>query len=186
MKTNILLLLLMTFIPLRLFSQTETVTDIDGNTYHTIKNGKQTWMTENLRTTRLNDGSKIPLVTNNLIWMDLKQPAYCWYNNNENKNKGFGALYNWYTVETGKLCPVGWHVPSDKSWYEKAPESMGYRETSGFFRFVPSEAYYWTSSECSLTDAYYQSVLWDGSEVTRDFVYKTSGFSVRCIKNEKY
>lgn len=21
-------------------------------------------------------------------------------------------MYNWYAVNTGKLCPVGWHVPS--------------------------------------------------------------------------
>jgi uncharacterized protein (TIGR02145 family) len=28
----------------------------------------------------------------------------------------YGALCNWYAVNTGKLCPKGWHVPSDAEW----------------------------------------------------------------------
>lgn len=28
----------------------------------------------------------------------------------------YGALYNWYTVNTGKLCPAGWHVPTAAEW----------------------------------------------------------------------
>lgn len=30
---------------------------------------------------------------------------------------GTGPLnYNWYAVNTGKLCPAGWHVPTDADW----------------------------------------------------------------------
>jgi uncharacterized protein (TIGR02145 family) len=28
----------------------------------------------------------------------------------------FGTLYNWYTVNTNKLYPTGWHVPTAKEW----------------------------------------------------------------------
>ena len=94
-----------------------TVTDIDGNSYKTISIGTQVWMTENLKTTRFNDGSTIPLVTDPVIWSNLTTPGYCWYNNDEASYKNiYGALYNWYTVNTVKLCPAGWHVPTDDEW----------------------------------------------------------------------
>jgi uncharacterized protein (TIGR02145 family) len=91
--------------------QTGTVNDIDGNTYPTIGIGGQIWMAENLKTTKLNDGTAIPLVTDSTAWINLTTPGYCWYNNNEADFKAtYGALYNWYTINTGKLCPAGWHV----------------------------------------------------------------------------
>ena len=47
----------------------------------------------------------------------MTTPGYCWYNNDEITNKNtYGALYNWYAVNTGKLCPIGWHVPSNADW----------------------------------------------------------------------
>lgn len=94
-----------------------TLTDIAGNVYKTIVIGTQTWMAENLRTTNYNDGNSIPNVTDNLTWRDLTTPAYCYYNNDGNAYKTtYGALYNWLTVNTGKLCPTGWHVPNDSEW----------------------------------------------------------------------
>jgi uncharacterized protein (TIGR02145 family) len=45
-------------------------------------------------------------------------PGYCWYGNYEaffNLNH-YGALYNFYAVSSGKLCPTGWHVPEDDEW----------------------------------------------------------------------
>ncbi len=94
-----------------------SVSDIDGNNYRTIQIGTQTWMAENLKTTRYNDGTNIPHVTDNIVWGTLKTPGYCWYNNNAEAYKNvYGALYNWYTVNTGKLCPEGWHVPTNLEW----------------------------------------------------------------------
>jgi len=103
-----------------------TVTDLDGNTYKTIQIGAkkgtkaaQVWMAESLKATKFNDGTDIPLVTDNSAWTTLTTPAYCWYNNDETTYKDiYGALYNWYAVGTGKLCPTGWHVPSDEEWHQ--------------------------------------------------------------------
>jgi uncharacterized protein (TIGR02145 family) len=93
------------------------LTDIDGNVYNTIMIGSQVWMTANLKTTRYSDSTKIPCVTDNAEWNTLSAPAYCWYNNNETVYKNiYGAFYNWFTVNTGKLCPDGWHVPSEADW----------------------------------------------------------------------
>ena len=95
----------------------ENVSDIDGNIYHSVSIGTQVWMVENLKTTKFNDGTAIPMVIPDSIWEFLITPAYCWYNNDETIFKNpYGALYNWYTVNTGKLAPKGWHVPSDADW----------------------------------------------------------------------
>jgi uncharacterized protein (TIGR02145 family) len=94
------------------------VQDIDGNTYSTIRIGNQFWTIENLKTTKYNDGTEIKLVKDNDIWEKIseegiKNPAYCWYNNDIGNKSKYGALYNWYVVETQKLAPKGWHVPTD-------------------------------------------------------------------------
>ncbi|MCB9016414.1 MAG: fibrobacter succinogenes major paralogous domain-containing protein [Lentimicrobiaceae bacterium] len=100
-------------------NETGIVKDIEGNIYRTVQIGKQEWMAENLKTTKLNNGTSIKLVTDNNEWYNIKSSAYCWYNNDEMTNKNrYGALYNWYTINTGNLCPAGWHVSSDSDWKE--------------------------------------------------------------------
>jgi uncharacterized protein (TIGR02145 family) len=96
--------------------QAQTVKDCDGNVYKTVKIGTQVWMAENLKTTKYKDGTAIPLVTDDKAWATLTRPAYCWYNNNIVNKGTYGALYNWYTINTNKLCPFSWHVPSDVEW----------------------------------------------------------------------
>ena len=94
--------------------QPGTVKDIDGNTYRIVKIGDHWWMAENLKTTKYNDGKPISHVTDNSAWAALSTGAYCWYNNDYNTyGSVYGALYNWYAVEAGNLCPTGWHVPTD-------------------------------------------------------------------------
>jgi len=113
-------------------NQSLTVKDIDGNIYHTVVIGTQTWMVENLKTTHYNDGTAIPLVTGNADWSDLITPAYCWYNNDATTYKDkYGALYNWFAVETGKLAPIGWHVPTDAEWTTLTTYLGGEEEAGG-------------------------------------------------------
>ena len=90
-----------------------TVSDYEGNPYNVVRIGNQLWMKENLKATKYNDGTPIPLVTDNTTWGGLSTPAYCWYNNDPNYKEPYGAMYNWYAINTLKLCPTGWHVPSE-------------------------------------------------------------------------
>jgi uncharacterized protein (TIGR02145 family) len=92
------------------------VTDVEGNTYKAVKIGNQVWMKENLKTTKSNDGTDIPNVTNSSTWIGLTTPGYVWYNNDISNKNIYGAIYNWHSVNTGKLCPVGWHVPTNTEW----------------------------------------------------------------------
>ncbi|MEK7720412.1 MAG: fibrobacter succinogenes major paralogous domain-containing protein [Bacteroidota bacterium] len=93
------------------------VKDREGNFYHFVTIGSQVWMTENLRSTRFRDSTAIALVDNSTTWSNQVNPGYCWYNDDEMANKNrYGALYNWYAASSGKLCPTGWHVPSDAEW----------------------------------------------------------------------
>jgi len=94
------------------------LTDLEGNNYETVKIGNHTWMSENLRTTKFNDGEPIPEVKEKSAWNILSAPGFCWYNNDTSYKKTFGALYNAYTVNTKKLCPAGWHVSTDAEWTE--------------------------------------------------------------------
>lgn len=98
--------------------QMQGVKDIDNNVYETVQIGNQIWMAENLRVSRYNDGSPIPLITAGSTWSSITTPGYCWY---ENGPTDYGALYNWWAVDqfsTGgkNVCPVGWHVPSEAEW----------------------------------------------------------------------
>lgn len=89
------------------------VKDADGNNYETVTIGTQVWLKQDLKTTKYNDGSPIPNYTDSLEWDGLTTPGFCWYNNDSAKYaQTYGALYNWHAVNTDKLCPEGWKVPS--------------------------------------------------------------------------
>jgi len=101
----------------RAFSNDSIITDADGNVYQSVIIGNQEWMSENLRTTKYSDGTTIPNVTDDTEWGDLSTAAWCHYDNDSSQYEAmYGKLYNWYAVETGKLCPTGWHVPTDSEW----------------------------------------------------------------------
>lgn len=94
-----------------------TVTDIDGNIYHTIKIGTQVWMVENLKTKHYINGDLIPNITNLIEWDNLKTGAYCDFDNNAAYSEIYGKLYNWYTIKDArKIAPTGWHVSSYEDW----------------------------------------------------------------------
>jgi len=96
------------------FTTNATVADIDGNIYNTVTIGSQVWTVENLRTTRFNDGSGISYI--NTSWEDLQTAGFTYYDFSINNKPVYGLLYNWPTVSSNKLCPEGWHIPSDSEW----------------------------------------------------------------------
>lgn len=114
-KIDVNLMVTAIFAPI---STDSTVRDIDGHVYRTIKIGNQVWMAENYRVTKYNDESEIPLVTDSNIWADINTPGYCYYKNTTNQDsiKKFGALYNWYAINSKKFAPYGWHVPDTTEW----------------------------------------------------------------------
>jgi len=113
------------------FPSAGTVKDADGNKYNTVKIGTQVWMVENLKTTKYNDGTPIPNVTDSAEWINLTTGAYCNYDNIESNDEIYGRLYNWYAVNTGKLAPKGWHVPSDYEWSILINYLGGYESSGG-------------------------------------------------------
>lgn len=92
------------------------MSDIDGNVYNVIKIGSQCWMAENLKTTRYSDGSAIATGLSDADWKNTTSGAYAIYDNDPANNLTYGKLYNWYAVKTGKLAPLGWHIPTNAEW----------------------------------------------------------------------
>jgi uncharacterized protein (TIGR02145 family) len=182
--------------------QAQTVKDIEGNVYKTVIIGKQVWMAVNLKTTKYNDGKKIPLVTDNTEWTDVSTPEYCWYNNDIANKEVYGALYNWYTVNTNKVCPKGWHVPTGGKLKETgtthwkkpntgATKSSGFtaragggRHEDGKFYDLGSKGYWWSSTEEGEANAWCFELQYAIRSINRLGSKKPSGLSIRCLRNK--
>lgn len=93
-----------------------TVTDIDGNSYPVVRIGSQCWTGASLRTTRYNEGTPIPNVTDAVQWGSTTSGGWCNGDNVPANDTVYGKLYNWYAVADPRLCPAGWHVPTDAEW----------------------------------------------------------------------
>ena len=127
--------------------------DVEGNSYRVVKIGSLYWMAENLRTTTYNDGTPVPLIEDFSRWSSLSSPAFCWYQNAEEQYKSeYGALYNWYAINSDKLCPSGWHIPSDKEWKKleiviglssNLIDSVGFRGTNEAVQLKIKSDFYW-------------------------------------------
>jgi uncharacterized protein (TIGR02145 family) len=120
------------------------VSDIDGNTYRTIQIGTQTWMAENLKTTKYNDATVIAY------------PGCTWYKNDIGTYKDvYGALYTWFTVDPNmkehkNVCPVGWHVPGETEWHLLSTYLGGALSAGGKLKETGSA--HWTSSNTGATN----------------------------------
>ena len=109
----------------------ENVTDIDGNVYRTVIIGTQTWMVENLKTTKYRNGDAISNVTKDSEWETIKVDAWCNYDNKDTNGELYGRLYNWNAVSDKRnMAPKGWHVPTNKEW-ELLEEFLGGNEIAG-------------------------------------------------------
>lgn len=96
-----------------------TVTDRDGNVYKTVTIGTQTWMAENMKTTRYENGDLIgTTATVNLDITNESLPKYQWACGGNESNVGtYGRLYTWHAATDNRnVCPTGWHLPTDAEW----------------------------------------------------------------------
>jgi uncharacterized protein (TIGR02145 family) len=181
------------------------VRDIQGNKYKTVLIGEQEWMSENLKTTTFNDGTDIPLITDMTDWVRTSTPAYSWYDNKIGNKETYGALYNWYAVNTGKLCPDGWRIATDEDWTKLAEflggDSIagvklnksgfsvlpggyryGYYWGSGIFYEKGINGYWWTSTRATNTHIWSRTINRENAKIYRSYFIGNNGFYVKCIK----
>lgn len=187
-------------------SLTTSISDIDGNIYKTVKIGSQIWMVENLKTTKLNDGTLMPNT------FSYSEPSYLWYNNAIANKEPYGALYNLYAANSDKLAPSGWHVASYAEWMAMVDYLGGTAEAGGKlketgtahwqspntgatnevgFTALPGGFYngsfieilnwghWWTTPDARYTAISYNSSLFQGGA----YPGSTYAFSVRCLKD---
>jgi uncharacterized protein (TIGR02145 family) len=158
----------------KLYNKFGSFTDTrDGETYKTVKIGTQVWMAENLKATKYNDGTAISLVTdidewNANVWSHLGTPAYCWYNNDASNYKStYGALYTWDALNNGKLCPIGWHVPSDDEWTTLINYLGGPDEAGG--KLKETDTTHWQNPNTDATNESGFTALPSGSRINLGF-----------------
>lgn len=197
------LLLFTIFLILLLPGKAQTVIDISGNVYTTVKIGSQVWMAENLNT-----------YTQYGSWAT---------NNNFLSTEIYGRLYNWKTAMN--ICPSGWHLPSDTEWetlinflggdtiaggklksrgtaYWRKPND-GATNSSGFaalpggdkisyhvgsrqyesFSYLNDNAFFWSSTQNDRETARYMSLSYLDNDARRGAMNKEVGYSVRCIQD---
>jgi uncharacterized protein (TIGR02145 family) len=144
------------------------VTDADGNVYQSVRIGNQVWTAQNLRVTRYNDGSPITLDTSAATWGSDIAGKYCLYGNNMNTadQKMKGALYNWYAVNTGKLAPAGWHIPTDAEW-----------DTLQNFLIANGYKYDSTIKGNDVSRSLSSKIYWLNDQASNINNYNTNGFS---------
>ena len=96
-----------------------TVSDNEGNSYKTIQIGNQTWMAQNLRATKYQNGDQIPLVSDIHTWLKSTSPCQAAYSFNENSDSlsKYGRHYNWHALaDKRNVAPIGWHVATENDW----------------------------------------------------------------------
>jgi uncharacterized protein (TIGR02145 family) len=204
-----------------------TVTDIDNNIYNTVLIGTQCWMASNLRVTKYNNGTIIPLDNSggasgdgSTEWTARTSGARTVYAHNSSNLIAYGYLYNWYAAtDTREICPAGWHIPSDAEWTTltnqlgtvsvagtvmksnstlwtvATPPSPGTntsgfsalpggtRHTNGSFYNIGVYALFWSATEYDGNGAWSNHVKNSVDDVFRGSGDKTSGFSVRCLRD---
>lgn len=155
------------------------VVDADGNVYTTVTIGSQVWLGENLRTTKYSDGTPIPSVSNNTDWSNLSTPGYAVYphanidglDSDEEVLNAYGALYNGFAVETGNLCPTGWHVPTDAEWSTLTEYAGGASVAGGKLKSIrtsPEDHPRWVNPNTGATDEYGFTAVPGGNRVNFD------------------
>ena len=167
------------------------VTDADGNSYNIVQIGSQIWMAENLRTTKLSDGTVINLVTSDSSWTTYSPSfkAYCWYDNDPNNKDIYGALYTWEAAKG--VCPAGWHLPTKDEWAILGNPAMlnnvqfgGCRLEQGMFLQNDFMSHWWTSTEYAVGWAWNATQIKENGDWGIYTGLEFRGYSVRCVKDK--
>ena len=129
----------------------DKVIDKDGNIYKTVTIGTQTWITEDLRTTKYSNGDAVP--TTILDISGESAPKYQWAYGDDTANVAtYGRLYTWYAVtDSRNVCPTGWHVPSDAEW-ETLKAYLGGESASGV-KLKEAGTTHWQAPNTGATNA---------------------------------
>ena len=190
------------------FYAQNTIKDIEGNIYKTIKIDSIEWMIENLKTTRYNNGDKIFIKDS----LSIDATNYRW---EVDKHQ----LYSWYTINDSRgVCPKGWRIPSDSdfkhtidfifkdsntrfpvgvndnfiyienidlktSLFTSGFDFPGSKTSKGLLLFKNYYEYFWTSNE----DYTGFSWMWYFSKnaISHYNFDQKGGLSVRCVKDNK-
>ncbi|MCM1031609.1 MAG: fibrobacter succinogenes major paralogous domain-containing protein [Oscillibacter sp.] len=185
--------------------------DIDGNVLKTYRIGKLL-VTENLKTEHYNDGTPIPILEDPEEWRKDTSGAMCYPDNYLANKEKYGALYNFHAVQTNKLAPTGFHVPTDEEWKQieiaagmskeeadkggcwrgngignKLKELLevkysGYRAPSGGGFYGLGTHAIWWSSSVSGAGSWVRQLRTSYTSVCRNVVIRSHGFSVRCVR----
>jgi len=130
----------------------DTVIDVDGNIYHTVKIGKQTWLVENLKVSRYRNGDSIPNVKDSKSWNYSTTGAYCNYKNDIKEAKIYGKLYNWHAVNDKRgVAPKGWHVATYDEWGKLINSSGGERKAG--CKLKETTSLHWVSPNKGATNS---------------------------------
>lgn len=186
----------------------DIIKDIDGNIYNTVTIGSQTWMTENLKTTRYLNGDIIGTTnppTKNIS--NESSPKYQWaYGGDENNVATYGRLYTWFAItDKRKIAPKGWHIATSQDWKlledflggsEIAPEKMketnangfaalpgGYYSLYGYFYHLGTAGFWWRYTEQPKQSEWCYLLTYKCGPVAFAGGYEKLAFSVRCIKD---
>ena len=185
----------------------ETIAATESSKIPSMKIGDQVWMTQNLDVSKFQNGDSIHQAKSDADWIKaakLKQPAWCYYNNDSSSGQKNGKLYNWYATHDPRgLAPAGWHIPRETEWTHLATELGGERtageiiKSNGFGAFLPGfrdidgtfhndglVGYWWGATESSPANAWCYSITYFSSAFNSDnSADKQKGFSVRCVKD---
>lgn len=159
----------------------------DGKKYKTVKISNQVWMAQNLA---------------------YKASSGYWaYDDDKSNVKKYGYLYNWETAT--KVCPSGWHLPSESEFETLVNNYGGESDTEanymaltpdGISGFSASFGGYYLTHESNFIGRGNFCSMWsataDGDDIASNFIVngrnwrgefglapKIWGYSVRCVQD---
>ncbi len=129
------------------------IVDGEDNIYQSITIGTQTWLKENLKTTKYLNGDAIP--TTKVATVDIGTGAtekFQWsYLGNDSNTNRYGRLYTWYVVNDKRgICPKGWHVPDEDEWNTLISYLGG--ENIAAVKLKESSGLFWKESDAQATN----------------------------------